>query len=58
MRKPPLSVEERLQTNGDAAAAKGTRALDEWLDFLSSDEIARVTDPMEKRWREIAERSR
>jgi hypothetical protein len=54
-RKP--SLEERLQADGDAAAAKGTRFLDEWMDFLTSDEIARVTSAMEKRWRDIAERA-
>ena len=54
-RKP--SLDERVQAEGDAAAAKGTRALEEWLDFLGSDEIARVTSSAEKRWREIAEKA-
>ena len=54
-RKP--SLDERVQAEGDAFAAKGTRALEEWLDFLGSDEIARVTSSAEKRWREIAEKA-
>jgi hypothetical protein len=54
-RKP--SLDERVQAEGDAAATKGTHALEEWLDFLGSDEIARVTSSAEKRWREIAEKA-
>ena len=54
-RKP--SIDELLQKGGDDAAAKGTRAFDDWMDFLGSDEIARVTAPMEARWREIAKKA-
>jgi hypothetical protein len=48
------SAQERFQELGDAAAAKGNRALDEFLDLLTSDELAMLTDAMEARWREIA----
>jgi hypothetical protein len=47
---------QRLQLEGDAAAAKGRRALDEWMDGLTGDEIAAVTIAMQHRWREIAQR--
>jgi hypothetical protein len=53
-RKP--SIQERIQADGDAAAAKGDRALTEWLDFLNSDEIAHVSVPMERAWRETAQK--
>ena len=54
-RKP--SVQERLQADGDAAAAKGTMALDAWMDLLTNDEAALVSPSMERQWRETAEKA-
>jgi hypothetical protein len=53
-RKP--SIQDRLQADGDVAAAKGVRALDEWLDFLTSEEVVHLSPAMERAWREIAEK--
>jgi hypothetical protein len=47
---------QRLVLEGDAAAAKGRRALDSWMDGLTGDEIAAVSIAMQHRWREIAQR--
>jgi hypothetical protein len=47
---------QRLVLDGDAAAAKGRRALQEWMDGLNGDETAAVTVAMQCRWREIAQR--
>ena len=44
---------ERLVLEGDAAAAKGKRALQEWMDELTGDEIAHVSIAMQRRWRAI-----
>ena len=47
-------AQERLQAEGDAAAAKGTRALNEWWDSLPNNDTALVTAIMDRAWREIA----
>jgi hypothetical protein len=44
---------QRLVLDGDAAAAKGARALQEWMDGLTGDEEAHVSIAMQHRWREI-----
>lgn len=51
-RKP--SLQERLQKEGDAASAKGRRALDEWWDGLTNDETAQISAVMDRAWRETA----
>ena len=50
------SAQERLQKDGDAAAAKGTRALNDWWDDLSSDDIAQISAVMDRAWRETAKK--
>jgi hypothetical protein len=49
-----LTTLERLQADGDAAAAKGIAALAEWWDTLTSDEAAQITLAMDTAWREKA----
>jgi hypothetical protein len=53
-RKPSLL--ERLQVEGDIAAAKGTQALQEFMAVMTSDEMAVVTIQMDRTWQETAER--
>jgi hypothetical protein len=48
---------ERLVADGDAAAAKGTRALDEWQDSLTSDELSSISVTQYRAWHEIAAKS-
>ena len=56
-RKPRQpSAQERLQNEGDAAAAKGTRALHEWWDGLSTDEAAQVSPAEYTAWKEAAKK--
>ena len=50
-------MQERLQADGDAAAAKGTMALDAWMDLLTNDEAGLVSPSMERQWRETAEKA-
>jgi hypothetical protein len=45
---------QRLELEGDAAAAKGKRALQEWMDGLSGDELAAMTVAQVCRWRSLA----
>jgi hypothetical protein len=45
---------QRLEAEGDAAAAKGRAALETWMDGLTGDEIAALTVKMNVRWRAIA----
>jgi hypothetical protein len=47
----------RLQTEGDAVAAKGLRALAEWLDGLPSDDALYVTMAMDRAWKETARKA-
>ena len=54
-RKP--SIQERLQAEGAAAAAKGTRALDEWYDSLTSDDLASIPLAIDRVWHEIARKA-
>ena len=48
---------ERIQADGDKAAAKGTRALNEWWDTLTSDEVALVTATMDEAWKATASKN-
>ena len=48
------SPQERLQVEGDIAAAKGTRVLNDWWNSLSEDDVAHVTAIMDRAWRETA----
>ena len=48
------TTQERIQTDGDAAAAKGTHALKEWTDTLSADEMAQISPATARAWREKA----
>jgi hypothetical protein len=55
-RTPTPTLRERLQTEGDACAAKGRRALDEWWDSLTSDEVAILSPAMYNAWRVTADK--
>jgi hypothetical protein len=46
--------EERLRQLGDAAAAKGTQALNDWWDSLSGDDMARITIATDNVWKQTA----
>jgi hypothetical protein len=46
--------EERVRQAGDAAALKGTQALDAWWDSLPSDDIARITVATDTVWKQTA----
>ena len=48
---------ERIQADGDKAAAKGARALNEWWDTLTSDEVALVTATMDEAWKATASKN-
>lgn len=48
------SERERLQAEGDAAAANGVRAFEDWRDALTSADEGYVTIAMEKVWKEAA----
>ena len=50
----PEELVAALRKLGDAAAAKGTRALDDWWDSLSGDDMARLTIKMDNLWKQTA----
>jgi hypothetical protein len=54
----PSERRARLAARGDEVAAKGNDALMLWLDNLAGDEMALITPPMEKRWKDISEQKR
>jgi hypothetical protein len=48
------TLQERVKAEGDAAAAKGTHALNEWWESLSDDARGHISPAMDKTWQEVA----
>jgi hypothetical protein len=48
------TLQERVKAEGDAAAAQGTRALNEWWDSLGDDARGHISPAMDKAWQDVA----